>query len=56
MIEGNKVRIRAVEQTDLDEIMKWVNDPEVIDNLLMRYPMSRYLEKSGWRKLLTPAT
>ncbi len=52
MIEGNKVRIRAVEQTDLDEIMKWVNDPEVIDNLLMRYPMSRYLEEKWMEKAL----
>ncbi len=52
MIEGKKVRIRAVEQTDLDEIMKWVNDPEVIDNLLMRYPISRYLEEKWLEKAL----
>ena len=52
MIEGKKVRIRAVEQTDLDEIMKWVNDPEVIDNLLMRYPVSRYLEEKWLEKAL----
>lgn len=52
MIEGKKVRIRAVEQTDLDEIMKWVNDPEVIDNLLMRYPVSRHLEEKWLEKAL----
>jgi len=52
MIEGKMVRIRAVEQTDLDEIMKWVNDPEVIDNLLMRYPISRYLEEKWLEKAL----
>ncbi len=45
MIEGRKVRIRAIEKTDIDEIMKWVNDPEVIGNLLMRYPVSQYQEE-----------
>jgi RimJ/RimL family protein N-acetyltransferase len=50
MIEGKIVRIRALEQTDIDEIMKWVNDPEVIDNLLMRYPVSRCLEEKWLEK------
>ena len=35
MIEGKKVRIRAIEKTDIDEIMGWVNDPQVKENLLM---------------------
>ena len=52
MIEGKKVRIRAIEKTDIDEIMKWVNDPEVIDNLLMRYPVSRYQEEKWIEKAL----
>ncbi|MFH1336727.1 MAG: GNAT family protein [Candidatus Zixiibacteriota bacterium] len=50
MIEGKKVRIRALEKTDMDEIMKWINDPEVMDNLLMRYPVSRYLEEKWLEK------
>lgn len=45
MIEGEKIRIRAIEKMDTDEIMKWVNDPEVKQNLLMRYPVSRYQEE-----------
>jgi RimJ/RimL family protein N-acetyltransferase len=45
MIEGKKIRIRAIEKTDMDEIMKWINDREVMDNLLMRYPVSRYQEE-----------
>jgi RimJ/RimL family protein N-acetyltransferase len=45
MIEGKKVRIRAIEKKDIDEIMKWVNDPEVKSNLLMRYPVSQYQEE-----------
>ena len=52
MIEGKKVRIRAIEKTDIDEIMKWVNDREVMDNLIMRYPVSRYQEEKWIEKAL----
>jgi RimJ/RimL family protein N-acetyltransferase len=52
MIEGKKIRIRAIEKTDIDEIMKWVNDPEVMQNLLMRYPISRYQEEKWIEKAL----
>jgi len=52
MIEGKKVRIRAIEKTDIDEIMKWVNDPEVMQNLFMRYPVSRYQEEKWIEKAL----
>ncbi len=45
MIEGEKVRIRAIEKSDIAEIMKWINDPEVKSNLLMRYPVSQYQEE-----------
>ncbi len=45
MIEGKKIRIRAIEKTDIDEIMNWINDPEVKSNLLMRYPVSQYQEE-----------
>ena len=51
-MEGKKVRIRAIEKTDIDEIMKWVNDPEVMDNLLTRYPVSRYQEEKWIEKAL----
>ncbi len=52
MIEGKKVRIRAIEKTDIDEIMKWINDREVMDNLIMRYPVSRYKEEKWIEKTL----
>jgi RimJ/RimL family protein N-acetyltransferase len=47
-MEGKKVRIRGLERTDLDEIMKWVNDPEVtitLDSFV--YPMSKG-EEEKW--------
>ena len=52
MIEGRKVRIRAIEKTDINEIMKWVNDREVMDTLIMRYPVSRYQEEKWIEKAL----
>jgi len=52
MIEGEKVRIRAIEKADIDEIMKWVNDREVMDNLIIRYPVSRYQEEKWMEKAL----
>ncbi len=52
MIEGKKVRIRAIEKTDIDEIMNWINDPEVMQNLFMRYPVSRYQEEKWIEKAL----
>jgi RimJ/RimL family protein N-acetyltransferase len=51
-MEGKKVRIRAIEKTDIDEIMKWINDREVMDNLLMRYPVSRYQEEKRIERTL----
>jgi len=47
-MEGKKVRIRGLERTDIDELMKWVNDPEVtktLDHFI--YPMSRG-EEEKW--------
>jgi RimJ/RimL family protein N-acetyltransferase len=52
MIEGKKVRIRAIEKTDIDEIMKWINDPEVKNNLLLRYPISRFQEEKWIERAL----
>jgi RimJ/RimL family protein N-acetyltransferase len=52
MIEGKKIRIRAIEKTDIEEIMRWINDPEVMENLLMRYPVSRYQEEKWIERAL----
>ena len=41
MLEGQLVRLRPLEPTDLERAYTWVNDPEVIRYLALRYPMSR---------------
>src|SRR5262249_6144183 len=46
-MEGKLVRIRAYEKSDLDSLMKWINDAEVTRNLAapLIYPMSRAAEE-----------
>ena len=45
MIEGRVVRLRALERTDVERAYAWVNDREVTQYLLLRYPMSRAQEE-----------
>jgi RimJ/RimL family protein N-acetyltransferase len=40
MLEGKKVRLRAVERVDLPIFVKWINDPEVTQFLELNPPMS----------------
>lgn len=46
ILEGKKVRLRPLEERDLEHIMEWINDHEVTRTLLTgRYPMTRQMEK-----------
>lgn len=40
MLEGKKVRLRAVERVDLPTFVKWINDQEVTQFLELNPPMS----------------
>jgi len=40
MITGERVKLRALEETDLERCYGWINDPEVIEHLTMRFPIS----------------
>ena len=47
-MEGKLVRLRAYEKSDLDAVMKWVNEEEVTDLLggdLLVYPVSSLAEE-----------
>jgi RimJ/RimL family protein N-acetyltransferase len=47
-MEGKLVRLRAYEKSDLDAVMKWVNDEEVTDMLggeMLVYPVSSLAEE-----------
>ena len=45
MIYGEKVRLRAIERTDLERYVEWFNDPEVTQYLLRDLPMSMAAEE-----------
>lgn len=46
MLQGEKIRLRRLESKDIDDIMQWVNDPEVTKWLLsFVWPASREYEE-----------
>jgi RimJ/RimL family protein N-acetyltransferase len=47
MLIGDRVRLRAVEKSDLPVFVRWLNDPEVRDNIEMIVPRSMGQEE-GW--------
>lgn len=47
MLFGEHVRLRAIERSDIPTFVRWFNDPEVIENLLIYHPMSQ-AEEERW--------
>jgi RimJ/RimL family protein N-acetyltransferase len=45
MIEGERVRLRAIERSDIPTCVRWFNDPEVLQYLAMYLPMSEAAEE-----------
>ncbi len=47
MVRGERVVLRALEQTDLEVLHRWINDAEVIHALAMAFPKS-LLDEQRW--------
>jgi RimJ/RimL family protein N-acetyltransferase len=47
MIIGERVRLRAAERKDIPCWVKWLNDPEVLQGLMLFAPMS-HADEEGW--------
>lgn len=47
MIYGDRIRLRAIEKGDLPRFVAWLNDPEVLEGLLLFLPMS-LAEEEAW--------
>lgn len=45
MILGENIRLRAIERTDIPRFVRWMNDPEVTQFLLMSSPLSFAMEE-----------
>lgn len=53
--EGRLVRLRAVEPEDVERYYAWLNDRQVVDGLMVRYPMSRAAERAWIDDHATPS-
>ncbi len=56
MIVGERVRFRGVERGDIPKFVTWLNDPDVIQGLLIHYPLSQADEEGWFDRLLTRPT
>ena len=52
MIYGDRIRLVAIEREDLPLFVKWLNDPEVREGILMYLPMSMAQEERWFEKML----
>lgn len=57
MDSGERVRLRGIEESDIGKFVTWLNDPEVIQNLLIFWPLSmkqeeKWFEDLGKRELV----
>ena len=52
MLYGERIRLRAVEKGDLPRFVAWLNDPEVLEGLLLYQPMSLAEEESWFEGML----
>ena len=53
MLEGNLVRLRALELSDLERVYSWINDREVTRYIAARYPLSR-ADEERWLRGSSP--
>ncbi|HEY3313250.1 MAG TPA: GNAT family protein [Anaerolineales bacterium] len=47
MIYGDRIRLRAIDRDDIPRFVEWLNDPEVIEWLLIHLPMASW-EETRW--------
>jgi diamine N-acetyltransferase len=52
VIYGKRVRLRAVERTDLPRFHEWLNDPEVTEGLSLYLPLSMTEEEKWFDKAM----
>ena len=52
MIYGKRLRLRALERSDLALFVQWLNDPEVTENLLVGHPFSMDAEIQWYEAML----
>jgi len=57
MLTGRNVRLRAIEREDIPHFVRWMNDTDVIEFLLINTPFSQVMEEKWFEhQLETPPT
>jgi diamine N-acetyltransferase len=51
MILGKRVRLRGIEREDLPRFVEWLNDPEVLQGLMLGTPLSLVQEQAWFDNL-----
>lgn len=51
-IFSDRLRLRAAEHSDISLFYKWINDPEVAENLVFRFPMGLTEEENWFESML----
>jgi RimJ/RimL family protein N-acetyltransferase len=51
-ILGKRLRLRAIERSDIPAFVRWFNDPEVTKNLVLYLPMSQAQEERWFEEYL----
>ena len=46
MLRGETTNLRAIDRSDIERNVRWVNDREVTEHLLLRYPLSEESERA----------
>jgi RimJ/RimL family protein N-acetyltransferase len=52
MIYGERIRFRGVEREDLPTFVKWLNDPEVRQGILVHNPISQTDEENWFERMI----
>lgn len=49
---GERIRLRAAEKEDIPLFLRWINDEDVTENLLLVFPMSRFEEEQWYDAMM----
>jgi diamine N-acetyltransferase len=52
MIIGERIRFRGVERDDLPTFVKWLNDPDVIQGILIHHPFTQGEEENWYEEMI----
>jgi diamine N-acetyltransferase len=52
MIFGERIRFRGVEREDIPTFVKWLNDPEVLQGILLHNPVSQATEENWFEQMV----